>query len=306
MADDDDFLRLLNEHTGQQRVKTIDEANQLRHRAEEWLQRATVSRQTAQAQIGRTTRDVRWSRARRWVAGLPSRTKLEPWLLTLIAGVGAALVLALPLALTPVWPSVLLIVVLLPFAVGFAAMVFAFPADLIPLQERAERDEAALAKARETLRIAEQHVQNATSDLATADRLRQGIERALAAPLQQLLSINPITLGGDGFEAYLARAFEFRGYEVTRTGKSGDQGVDLIVARDGERIAVQTKCYTHAVGNEAVQQVFAGMKHHGCQRCMVVTTSTFTSSARALSQSVECRLIEGSEIPALIRGEVSL
>jgi HJR/Mrr/RecB family endonuclease len=94
------------------------------------------------------------------------------------------------------------------------------------------------------------------------------------------------------------------GYQTTLTGKTGDQGVDLIAECHGIRIAIQVKRYNNAAANDSVQQVFAGMVHWGCQRCVVVTCSRFTSSAQALAQSVGCVLIDGETIPSLIGGQL--
>ena len=101
--------------------------------------------------------------------------------------------------------------------------------------------------------------------------------------------------------------FEERGYSVEATGKAGDQGVDLIVAIGDLRIAVQAKGYpASTVGNDAVQQSFAGMAFYSCQRCAVVTNSRFTSSARELAVRVGCTLIDGSQIENLIDGQLKL
>jgi hypothetical protein len=112
---------------------------------------------------------------------------------------------------------------------------------------------------------------------------------------------------GGPFENFLAQVFQEHGYIVEKIGHSGDQGVDLIVARDGKRVAIQAKGYVGtAVGNEAVQQVHAGMSFHRCHAAAVVTNSRYTPSARALAQRIGCRLIDGSEIPDLIEGRILL
>jgi HJR/Mrr/RecB family endonuclease len=43
-------------------------------------------------------------------------------------------------------------------------------------------------------------------------------------------------------------------YLVERTGKAGDQGVDLLLRRDVRRIAVQVKGYVDSVSNTAIQE----------------------------------------------------
>lgn len=107
-------------------------------------------------------------------------------------------------------------------------------------------------------------------------------------------------LSGSQFEALLASLFQRHGLVVTPVGGSGDQGVDIIVTGGGVRWAVQAKCYNGSVGNDSVQQAFAGMHFHKCQRCAVVTNSYFTRSARELATRVGCALVDGDQLlPAL-------
>ncbi len=112
---------------------------------------------------------------------------------------------------------------------------------------------------------------------------------------------------GAQFEHFLCDVFRLHGYAVEPTGQSGDQGVDLIVQRPGgPRVAVQAKCYSGSVGNDAVQQAFAGMAFHGCQRCVLVTNSYTTRAANDLATRVGCSVIDGSTLPDLVRGDVRL
>lgn len=109
------------------------------------------------------------------------------------------------------------------------------------------------------------------------------------------------------FENFLAQVFTHLGYIVEPTGKTGDQGVDLIVSRDARRVAVQAKGYLNqSVGNDAVQQAHAGMSFYNCHAAAVVTNATFTPSARALAERLSCRLIDGSQIRDLIEGVLKL
>lgn len=121
-----------------------------------------------------------------------------------------------------------------------------------------------------------------------------------------MLAIDPGRLYPDEFEKYVGEVFRHLGYEIDQTGKSGDQGVDVIAQKGPLRIAIQVKRYIGSIGNEAVQQVYAGMAHHCCQQCIVVTTGSFTTSARALAASTGCELIDRDQIAVLIRGELGL
>ena len=89
-------------------------------------------------------------------------------------------------------------------------------------------------------------------------------------------------MSGQGFERYLVQLFCELGYGVRHVGGGGgDFGADLIVERDGVRIAVQAKNYESGrVGNDAVQQAIAGATYYDCQQAMVVTNSGFTKAAR--------------------------
>ncbi len=139
-----------------------------------------------------------------------------------------------------------------------------------------------------------------------AHRLHHAIVRAETSALNRLLHAAWDALTGDEFERYLIEVFRNLGYHVQHTGHSGDQGVDLVLEQNGVRIAVQAKCYRGAVNNAAVQQVYAGMVHHGCHRCAVITNSYFTEGGRQLAASVGCGLVDRDLLPGVIRGRVCL
>jgi hypothetical protein len=110
-------------------------------------------------------------------------------------------------------------------------------------------------------------------------------------------------MSGTQFELYVAGLLRAMGHNTRVLGGSGDQGVDLIVDYFGERVAVQCKNYAKPVGNRPVQEVFAGAKHHGCQRAWVVAPAGFTSGAFALARSVGVKLFDAGAIRAWV-GEV--
>ncbi len=114
------------------------------------------------------------------------------------------------------------------------------------------------------------------------------------------------SMRGVEFEHFLEEVFREKGYHVETTPSSGDQGVDLIIAKVGRRIAVQVKGYAGSVGNSAVQEAFAGMAHYKCDACCVITNSEFTESAKNLAMSTGCILIHGGQIVGLITNDVSL
>ncbi|HWI53944.1 MAG TPA: restriction endonuclease [Symbiobacteriaceae bacterium] len=97
-------------------------------------------------------------------------------------------------------------------------------------------------------------------------------------------------MGGIEFEEYLETLFRKLGYKVVRTPASGDQGADLILTGNGERIAVQAKRWNKRIGNKAVQEITAARLHYGCDRAMVVSNQEFTPAARELAASTQTEL----------------
>jgi restriction system protein len=141
-------------------------------------------------------------------------------------------------------------------------------------------------------------------DLATSKAAQ--LRAVLESRVHELLTRDWRMFRGGDFENFLGEVFTELGYLVAMTGKSGDQGVDLIVSRDGVRVAVQAKGYADSVSNSAVQEAHTGMAFHSCSRCVVITNSAFTPAAKELAARVGCALIDGSMIPQLINGGIHI
>jgi restriction system protein len=103
---------------------------------------------------------------------------------------------------------------------------------------------------------------------------------------------------GPEYEVFVESILQRHGLQITRTGASGDQGVDLIAEYDDQRLAIQCKRYRSAVGNSAVQEVFAGARHYDCQLAVVVTDSSFTPAAKQLAQTSGVLLFHHDELDA--------
>ena len=105
---------------------------------------------------------------------------------------------------------------------------------------------------------------------------------------------------GVDFEVYLAGLLKKLGFEeVSGTPTTGDQGADLIATKDGRRIAIQAKRYKGVVGNGAVQEIVAALKFYKADEGWVITTGTFSQSARALAQANDIRLVDGFSLRKL-------
>ena len=109
------------------------------------------------------------------------------------------------------------------------------------------------------------------------------------------------TMDGREFEQYLQILFRKLGYQVQLTRYVGDYGADLIVCKDGVKIAVQAKRWRARVGIKAVQEAVAAKGMYGCAEAMVVTNSTYTKAAWELARANRVMLWDrGQLVSALL------
>lgn len=106
-------------------------------------------------------------------------------------------------------------------------------------------------------------------------------------------------MSGTEFEDHIARIARSCGVPVIMTPLTGDWGVDLILGRRPNRVAVQCKRQSRPVGAGAVQEVVAGAPMQDCVRTMVVTNNEFTPAARKLAERHGCELVGRDELPRL-------
>jgi hypothetical protein len=100
----------------------------------------------------------------------------------------------------------------------------------------------------------------------------------------QSIFIDDIDLmNGYEFENFVAELFRKMGYKAEVTRASGDQGIDVIIQKNGRKIGVQAKCYSKAVANKAIQEVVAGLNYYGLDKGIVITNNYFTNSAVELA-----------------------
>jgi HJR/Mrr/RecB family endonuclease len=126
------------------------------------------------------------------------------------------------------------------------------------------------------------------------------VEEAL---VRESISLTPKQFNdfsGSDFENLLYRMFVAMGYAVQKIGKVGDQGGDLVANVSGQRILIQAKRYTGAVGNGAVQEAVAAQRFYDCNRAMVVTNSSFTREAIELAKVDDVELVGGGKLSEML------
>ena len=108
-------------------------------------------------------------------------------------------------------------------------------------------------------------------------------------------------MSGAEFEVLVADLFEAMGHQVLVLGGAGDQGVDIVVDPRGKRIALQCKNHSKPVNNKAVQEVYAGAKHHRCVEARVVAPAGYTRGAIELARSTDVALCDAETVRKWIK-----
>jgi restriction system protein len=101
------------------------------------------------------------------------------------------------------------------------------------------------------------------------------------------------------YEHFVARLLNDAGWNVRHIGALGDQGVDVIAEIRGVMVAVQAKKYSGRAGNDAVQQVVAGKRYHGCAVAAVVAPNSYTRAAKQLADANGVLLLHHDDLPRL-------
>lgn len=100
------------------------------------------------------------------------------------------------------------------------------------------------------------------------------------------------------FEVFAGDAFRRCGYRVEETGGGGsDNGVDLLLHKQGRRIVVQCKHYKARVGAPIVREAVGVAVHYKARGVYVVALGGFTKAAHAYAKGKSIRLIDG---PAML------
>ena len=123
---------------------------------------------------------------------------------------------------------------------------------------------------------------------------------------------------GRVFEEYIANLYRLQGNKAWTTGElreqgllppsiqkrggSGEQGVDVVLlAPQGEKIAIQCKLYKGKVDNKAIQEIVAALPLYEAQFGVVITNNYFTGPAQDLAASNGVLLIDREGLQQLIK-----
>lgn len=121
-----------------------------------------------------------------------------------------------------------------------------------------------------------------------------------STPIEKIDSIS-----GYDFENYVSTLFESVGFDCKPTPKSKDNGIDLIVKKDGISVAIQTKLYyNHKVSNSAIQEVYTGADYFDTTLSLVITNWYFSAPAITVAEKLNVGLIDRTTLTNLIKSNV--
>jgi holliday junction DNA helicase RuvB len=94
------------------------------------------------------------------------------------------------------------------------------------------------------------------------------------------------------FKEFAVSLFREMGYTVEITPGTSDSGIDLLLRKNNQSIAVQCRRWSDAVGEPVVRDFYSALMSSGAQSGYVVTTSTFTSHAYSFAEGKPIKLVD--------------
>ncbi|MBS1249537.1 MAG: hypothetical protein MAG431_01117 [Chloroflexi bacterium] len=129
-------------------------------------------------------------------------------------------------------------------------------------------------------------------------------KRAARVKKANLLARNSLYKDYDAteFEAVTAEIYRQMGYRAKVTGKTGDLGIDVLLAKDGEKIGVQCKHYKKPIGPSLIREFVGALEGARLEKGYFVTTSHFTAGAKkaAKRSTWSIKLIDGITLSQIL------
>jgi len=104
------------------------------------------------------------------------------------------------------------------------------------------------------------------------------------------------------FEKLVAATYSKLGYAVTRKGGANpDGGVDLVIERDGVRLAIQCKQWkAWRVGVKGIRELLGALTHTGINRGIFITLRGYTKEAKMLANQHNIEILDETGLTRLL------
>jgi holliday junction DNA helicase RuvB len=106
------------------------------------------------------------------------------------------------------------------------------------------------------------------------------------------LASNVCNMTALAFKEFSVNLFREMGYTVEITPGTSDNGIDLLLRKNNQLIAVQCKRWSTPIRESIVRDFYSALMSSAAQSGYVVTTSTFTSHAYSFAESKPVQLVD--------------
>ena len=169
-----------------------------------------------------------------------------------------------------------------------------------PVASRIKLYEEALAAYQVSKEEAQRRQREAEEARREAEWRRQEAVRQQKRKLEKYW----IDMDGVEFEQELGNLFRTRGYGVEGTPTSGDQGVDLVLRRNGVTTVVQCKAHKNGVGPAVARELYGSMVAFRAKAAILACTGGFTRGVHKFVEGKPIRLLDASAIAKIAEGEM--
>lgn len=104
---------------------------------------------------------------------------------------------------------------------------------------------------------------------------------------------------GYELETYLFNSFESMGYKVEVVKRFNHQDGELIIYKDNIKMVVLAKIADKSVEDNVIKEAIEAITYHKVTKGIVITNSSFTSSALSLAKENNIGVIDGTEFDKL-------
>lgn len=105
-----------------------------------------------------------------------------------------------------------------------------------------------------------------------------------------------LNMNGHQFEKELAILYKKLGYKTSVTPQGGDQGIDILMSKNGQSIIVQCKAHKRPVGPATARDFYGTMVHNNIKYGIIASTNGFTKGVHDFVKGKKIKLITVNDI----------
>ena len=118
------------------------------------------------------------------------------------------------------------------------------------------------------------------------------------------LNVNSVSfwdsLDGHAFERRVANLYRKYGYDAMVSKEGGDGGIDIVLTKGGEKIAVQCKAHKKAIAPAVARDLFGTMTSGGYKKGMIVSKNGFTKGVYDFVKDKNIELVDMDDLIKMV------